>query len=50
MLTKGLKKIKMNFAFSSIRKISRMYRQSANIDLKFKPDKYLNKNLLKDKI
>lgn len=50
MLTMGLKKIKMNFAFSSIRKMLRMYRESANIDLKYKPDKYLNKNLLKNKI
>ena len=50
LLTSGLKKIKANFEFASLRKLTRMYKTGAKIDRSHKPDSYLRKNLLDKKI
>ena len=50
MLSAGLIKAKLHFEFSSIRKIGRMYKEAAKIDMNVKPNKYISKNMLKNKI
>lgn len=50
MLTMGCKKIKLHLEFSALRNFVSLYRLAAQLPVNLKPDSYINKNLLKNKI